>query len=409
MIHVCFCFSDKKGRYSKFVGTAMLSIFENTSAPVTTHILHDNTLTQDNRDKFVYLAGQYAHRVNFYNVEELCTDKPARLKNIFPKIDESRFTFGVFYRLFIPIVLPAEILKVICLDGDIIATVDLNELWEIELGDKIFGVVTESANKISAEKNFALCRGGVVKGEDYFNNGVLMMNLNALRASEEILTNGIRFIGERPQYDQAPCQDILNYCFSTRTVKLPVKFNSLVKNWSKINPEERNAIYHYAGGKILGLNMSDPFNRLWMKYFLQTPWLDVDTIGRLYAELMKARISFQNPLASISATVSGKRRAFFVEPEKIEAVKKVFSVRENEFIIIPGENEDSIQMLLDTMTTLKGKYVFFIMTENFFEKEFPFALLTTAGFVEGVDFIKGREFWAENPATFNSYPIIKEL
>ena len=409
MIHVCFCFSDKKGRYSKFVGTAMLSIFENTSAPVTTHILHDNTLTQDNRDKFVYLAGQYAQRVNFYNVEELCADKLARLKNIFPKIDKSRFTFGVFYRLFIPIVLPAEISKVICLDADIIATVDLNELWEIELGDKIFGVVTEAANKISAEKNFALCRSGVVKGEDYFNNGVLMMNLDALRASEETIENGIKFIGERPQYDKVPCQDILNYCFSTRTAKLPVKFNSLVKNWSKLNPEENNAIYHYAGGKILGLNMSDNFNRLWMKYFLQTPWLDVEAIGRLYAALMKARISFQNPLASITATVSGKRRAFFVEPEKIETVKKVFSVRANEFIIIPGENEDSIQSLLDTMTTLKGKYVFFIMTENFFDKEFPFALLTTAGFVEGVDFIKGREFLAENPATFNSYPIIKEL
>ena len=33
MIHVCFCMYDKTGRYSKFTGTAMLSLFENLSAP----------------------------------------------------------------------------------------------------------------------------------------------------------------------------------------------------------------------------------------------------------------------------------------------------------------------------------------------------------------------------------------
>lgn len=29
MIHVCYCLHDKDGRYSKFTGTSMLSMFEN--------------------------------------------------------------------------------------------------------------------------------------------------------------------------------------------------------------------------------------------------------------------------------------------------------------------------------------------------------------------------------------------
>ena len=33
MIQVCYGLYDKDGRYSKFTGTSMLSIFENTSAP----------------------------------------------------------------------------------------------------------------------------------------------------------------------------------------------------------------------------------------------------------------------------------------------------------------------------------------------------------------------------------------
>ena len=33
MIHVCYGLNDKTGFYSKFVGTSMLSLFENHSCP----------------------------------------------------------------------------------------------------------------------------------------------------------------------------------------------------------------------------------------------------------------------------------------------------------------------------------------------------------------------------------------
>ena len=33
MIHVCFGLHDKDGRYSKFTGTAMTSLFENCNTP----------------------------------------------------------------------------------------------------------------------------------------------------------------------------------------------------------------------------------------------------------------------------------------------------------------------------------------------------------------------------------------
>ncbi len=35
MIHVCFSLYDKTGSYSKFTGTAMLSLFENINTPPT--------------------------------------------------------------------------------------------------------------------------------------------------------------------------------------------------------------------------------------------------------------------------------------------------------------------------------------------------------------------------------------
>jgi len=56
MIHVCYGIYDDTGRYSKFTGMSILSMFENTRTEVTVHLLHDDTLTDDNRDKFSNFA-----------------------------------------------------------------------------------------------------------------------------------------------------------------------------------------------------------------------------------------------------------------------------------------------------------------------------------------------------------------
>lgn len=101
MIHVCFGLHDSDGRYSKFIGAAIASIFANTFSPVTIHILHDDTLTADNRDKFSYLAGRYGQHVNFYNVEELCPNEVTFLRERLADKIKSRFSIGAFYRLLI--------------------------------------------------------------------------------------------------------------------------------------------------------------------------------------------------------------------------------------------------------------------------------------------------------------------
>lgn len=53
MIHVCYALYDKNGKYSKLTGTSICSLFENTKAWVTIHLLHDHTLTEENRAKFI--------------------------------------------------------------------------------------------------------------------------------------------------------------------------------------------------------------------------------------------------------------------------------------------------------------------------------------------------------------------
>ena len=394
MIHVCFSLYDKTGHYSKFLGTTMLSLFENTSSEVTVHILHDNTLTNDNREKLIYIAEQYHQFVKFYNVAEIFTDKIAKIRENFPEVDKTRFSVGMFYRFFIPYIFPAEMKKAIYLDADIIVNLDINKLWQIELEDHPLAVILETDNGTAILKYLSMCRDGVVKEEDYFNSGVLLMNLPALRGEEESILEGIKFIGEHPKYIYAD-QDILNYCFSTRTLRLPVKFNRTVKesrNTGVLSVEKE--IYHYAGGKVgLGLNVDDPFNRLWWSYFIKTPWFDVDTIDKIF----KGAANYMSQLPVVSPD---KTRAFIVDEEHACQIERNFSVRDaEEVIVVDNESEESLERLTKLISDSKGRKIFFIGIPNIDSK------MLEMRFVRGKDFFNVSGFyspiWADLTSNYN--------
>ncbi len=418
MIHVCFGLHDGNGHYSKFVGTAMLSLFENhtprrlSSPSITVHILHDATLTADNRDKLIYLAGRYNQLVNFYNVEELCAEQIEMFRKAFPKIDKSRFTIAAFYRFLHAYVLPAEIKKVICLDADIVVNLDINELWQFELNDNVLAVVPNSFNHGNLSTD-PLCLDGLVKGDDYFNSGIMIINLKLMLAEKENIMNAIKFISENARYNTAMDQSVLNYCFSARTLKLPMKFNRMTK-WArhfKITQVER-MIYHLShndSARGLGTDTTDPYNRLWWSYFIRTPFFDAEAIGRLCDGFRKLRNDLMDDRLQFYNMMLGKTRAFFVEPKKISAIQKIFSIRDDE-LIIPAENEKSLQKLLAEMKAAKGKCVFFIMTEKFLKKKFPFDLLKKEGFVHRKDFVKGWEYVSETSGgVFNTNPLIRAM
>ena len=136
MIHICFALHDATGGYSKFTGTAMLSIFDNIDTPphlpsITVHILHDNTLTQDNRNKFSCLADRYNQSVKFYNVEENFKDKISEIENNLSDFFKEHFGIAAIYRILIPQILSTDIDKVIYLDSDVVVNLDITVLYHI--------------------------------------------------------------------------------------------------------------------------------------------------------------------------------------------------------------------------------------------------------------------------------------
>ena len=402
MIHVAFCTSNL---YAKFAGTAMLSLFENVPPPpnsVIVHILHDNSLTAENRDKFIYIAGMYGQIVNFYNVEKLCANRIAEFRNLMPEIDE-RLSIVTLYRLLIPQILSEDIIKIIYLDCDIIVNLNIAELWRVELNDKPIAAVTEKSN--GCPSNFLkMCKDGLISFEDYFNSGVLIMNLRRLRVEISTITDGFKFLGKNPVYNLAD-QEILNYCFASQSLKLPNKFNRHLTFARRDGDfEVRDRILHYTAN-TLRLDAEDIFNRLWLKYFSKTPWFNESTLGNLYEGVKKIYVEQKNFAAQISALISGKTRAFFVAPNQIEAVRQIFYVKPNEEIIA-ADSPESLQRVANSLAA-RDK-VFFVFLPN----EYPIVQqnLSRAGFVEGADFLNAMLFLSDaHGVPLNSYPLIKLL
>lgn len=410
MINVCYCFRNRTGHYAKFAGTSLVSVFENTQEQITAHILHDNTLTPEDIEKFSSLVKRYGQTVNFYNLDELLPETVAKIAELVPGLEKTSSTVGAFYKILIPQVLPQNINKALFLDPDTIVNLDVKEVSQTRLGRKMLGVVPEMENGVNPEKAFPLCSEGLVNPEDYFNCGVLLMNLKFLRAEEEAIMEGIKFRGENPKHKWLE-QTVLNYCFSKRTVKLPAQFNSFIRRErgsKEISVEPK--IYHYAGGLSRpGLDMSDPFNRLWMSYFVKTPWCDVDAVGRLYENLKKVDKSQEISPLKLVNLLPGKMRAFFVEPATLKNVTDSFGIKDYEEVIL-AEDEAAVEKLIASMEYCKGTCVFFIMTDKVAKKNFPFEQLTNAGFEEGKDFLKGWEFLpTPKEVASDSYSVIEQM
>lgn len=386
MIHVCFGLHDGDGHYSKFVGTAMASIFENTLAPVTIHILHDDSLNADNRDKFSYLAGRYGQRVQFHDVEQICADDIKFLRDKLADKIKLRFGIGAFYRLLIKKILaPLKIDKAIYLDADIITNLDIDELWRHDLKNfPLAAVPEELATFDMMITNKFVITSGRVRKKDYFCSGVILFNLNKI--ADEFFHDGVQFLVDNPKCE-SPDQDILNSFFSANYLKLEQKFDSFVpaERLKKLSVAKK--IYHYAGQSV-ELKPNDEFNELFLGHFARTPWLNVDALFGIGEGFRKSNDEFTIRLQWLMKFTARHRRVFFVSPNNLPAVKVIFDIQDDE-TIIEFSDKNSIDELVDKMREYDGDRIVLLFQDNFDAFR---TLLSGQGFREYVHFANGLRF-----------------
>lgn len=167
----------------------------------------------------------------------------------------SRYPVEMYYRLLAAQMLPEQVDKVIYLDPDILVINPLQALWEIELGENLFAAAahtgkTEFANGVNK------IRLGVE--HDYYNSGVLLMNLKLGR--KQILPEKIfDYVKEHRMELVLPDQDLLNAMYGDKILPLDDAVwnydarnynNYMVRSSAQYNLNwvmENTAILHFCG------------------------------------------------------------------------------------------------------------------------------------------------------------------
>ncbi len=278
-IHVALAVYDPKGTYSQHAGVVMASIFENTKSPVVVHILHDETLTEDNRKKFIRTAEKYGQTVDLIDTRKymfnLNGDAIALAKN-------SRWTIGTLYRLFIPNLLDLD--RVIYLDCDVIVNLDILELWNIDLEGNCLGGVFDNISKLSKWSYNAICEKlNRCPMLSYINAGVLLMNLTEIRKRGNLFQLSMAYYSLHRHSMPYLDQDILNAIFSDSIKLIDPKFNYFL--YSR-DPKKQHDDFN---GCITHLTLPKPWReltglateRLYWSMFLRSAWGEKTTVDEL--------------------------------------------------------------------------------------------------------------------------------
>lgn len=266
MIHVCFALYDPYGTYSKYLGAAVCSLFVNVGdAPVTVHILHDDTLSRANRKRFEHLAQKYQKNLVFHEID---TSAFQSVKHM-----AGSFTVGALFRLKIPELMPETIDRVIYLDCDLIVHLNVSELWNLDMDTYALAACIDAA--VESDEGFAstpwMKKIKETEGRHYFNDGVMVMNLKRIRAMENFFQTCMCFLKKYPKVE-FPDQDALNDLLGDQVLYLDKRYNTFSLHLSDVTKDNMDAgIYHFPGDSA-NWEANRNVDRLFMHYLLLTEW-----------------------------------------------------------------------------------------------------------------------------------------
>ena len=281
-IHVCYALNDISGNYTKFAGTSLCSLYENTKSHIVAHILHDDTLTEDNKSKLIALTEHYGQEIRFYNIllNPSIRDFIAPLEQIYSSGGQ-----GMLYRFAMGALLPSDVERVIYLDADTIVHMDIAKLWNVDMGNAIVAAVPDSVMAMMPQDLAPpVVKNGLVQQDKYFNSGVMLMDMKFLREHQHITDDVIAFLLQDEAYLEYPDQDFLNCICAKSCLFLPIEYNLLVNLARLQNMYNGEAIIHYAGG-ALRLDTKDTFDTLFWHYLCKTPWQNEFASMRSLSEL----------------------------------------------------------------------------------------------------------------------------
>jgi len=252
--------------YVQHLGVMLCSLFENNSQHrICAHVLCD-VWDEPGRSRLDRLAQRHQQKIDFISVDRTRFERfPISLH-----LDAS-----TYFRILCPKFLPASIDRVLYLDSDIVVRKDLGELWASDSRGAAVAAVADSPN-ILRERGKAL---GLVPGCDYFNAGVLLIDLAKWREAA-IAERLVSFVEANRATLPYMDQDALNAVLARDWHALDPRWNRQEYHFndSAIAPADlirETAILHFTGrSKPWDYMNTHPGKREYLKYLALTEWRD---------------------------------------------------------------------------------------------------------------------------------------
>jgi len=271
--------------YVQHLAVMIASLLDMCACPgsVTIHVLHDG-LAVEYRE--LLRASTHAQGAGIEFLEGYAFDAtPVAYRYLSP---------ATYYRLDIGSMLP-DVQQAVYLDADIVVRRDISELAAKETGPWLAWAVHEPVRTDNI-----LHRLGMPDPQEYFNAGVMLMNLEQWR-EEEIGTRARKLIAQHHNTIQHD-QDVLNVLLHGKWARLHPRWNQtrgVFRVWKSDRVaysqdelkvcKEDPAIVHFTGVLKPWHAFDDhPFRAEYYHYLQKTPWRNSRPTWRLNREQRRA-------------------------------------------------------------------------------------------------------------------------
>ena len=273
-INIVLC-SDNN--YAQHIAVVMASIMANTKAQVCFFVINDN-ISQGKIIKLRSTAAKFNTVIEFIDVPK------EKFTNVYLSGHVSK---AAYFRLALADIMPDDIEKVIYLDVDLLVYDDIKKLWQNDIKEYALAAVPDfgimASNRLCRQKKEVI---GLPKGKEYFNSGVLLINLKKWR--QENYTKQILDIIHKNQFPHHD-QDALNKLFMNNWLTLDLRWNIIPPVYNlfpkvlfnkffrkqALEAKRNPAIVHYAGRyKPWEFALHAGFNDMYYKYLKQTAFAE---------------------------------------------------------------------------------------------------------------------------------------
>lgn len=232
-IPIFFAVDDK---YIPFLAVALQSLIENSSENncYSIKILYTN-ISEENQNKVL----KYERK----NVNIEFVDLNYYIDKIKDKLyTRDYYSKTTYFRLFIPELYP-QYDKVLYLDSDIVILADIADLYNVDMEDNLVAAAPDDViQTIEVFQEYAEKVVGVADYHNYFNAGILLMNLDQLRKFK--FQEKFLYLLETVKFSVAQDQDYLNRLCKGRVKLIENTWDRMPIGGDTVKRENLNLIHY---------------------------------------------------------------------------------------------------------------------------------------------------------------------